>query len=76
MQGFPKDKLKEFVLENTRKPLPAEDLRLLYSTQCEDMGVIGAALFAAERIGFDASQMLAGVKRSLKRADPQRFAAM
>ena len=59
MPGFPKDGLIEQVMENVRKPLPAENLRLIYSRQCKDMGVIGAGLYAMDRMGIPFEDSLA-----------------
>ncbi len=52
MTGFPKDDLISQVIENVRKPLPADNLKIIYSRQCRDMGVIGAALYAMDCMGM------------------------
>ena len=60
MRGFPKDRLTEYVLEHTRKPLPFENLKIIYSHQCKDMGVIGAAIYAIETLGVGFSKDFTG----------------
>lgn len=49
MPGFPKERLMELVRENTRQPLPAQGLEMVYSGQSKDMGVIGAAIYAMKQ---------------------------
>ncbi|WP_302760863.1 allose kinase [Christensenella hongkongensis] len=61
MPGFPKDMLKQFIWDNTRKPLPAGNLKLIFSNQDKDMGVIGAALLAAEGLKLDREKMTRGL---------------
>lgn len=53
MPGFPKEKLVEYVRQHTRQPLPADNLELLYSKQCRDMGIIGAAIYAMKQQKMD-----------------------
>jgi len=44
MKCFPKERLVEFVLHNTRKPYPAEGLQLYFSRNSPENGIIGAAI--------------------------------
>lgn len=50
MAGFPKEKLLRLILEHTRKPLPAQDLKILFTGDREDKCVLGSALYAAFRM--------------------------
>ncbi|QQO10591.1 allose kinase [Breznakiella homolactica] len=44
MEAFPRDKLIQYVLENTRKPYPAENLVTHFSRPGAGNGIIGAAI--------------------------------
>ncbi len=44
MAGFPKQKLLDEVLKNTRSPIPAQTLNIRYAKQSDNKGVVGAAL--------------------------------
>ena len=46
MQGFPVERLEYYIRKHTRKPFPAENLRVLYSESRQENGVIGAGLHA------------------------------
>ncbi len=46
MAGFPLDLLRERILARTRKPLPADNLTLLFTGDDEAKGVLGAARLA------------------------------
>ena len=46
MTDFPKQLLVDDVVFHSRKPYPAENLRILFSRNNKDSGVIGAALWA------------------------------
>ena len=46
MKDFPRQRLLERIYLHTRKPYPAEDLRILFTEDREDKSVIGAALHA------------------------------
>lgn len=48
MEDFPKDELMRRILRMARKPVPAEDLRLLYPPVSVDDGIIGAAIYARD----------------------------
>lgn len=48
MKAFPKEYLKERILFHTRKPYPAQDLRLIFTEDEREKAVVGAALFAAK----------------------------
>lgn len=52
MEGFPIDYFEKCVLERTRKPFPANSLRIQYSQQSQESGVIGAAYYAFEKLGL------------------------
>lgn len=53
MNNFPRDQLIEFILSNTRKPYPADNIRILFSKHCNNMGVVGAAIYAMDVIKID-----------------------
>jgi allose kinase len=55
MKGFPRERFEALVRNFTRKPLPAEDTRFLYSRNGHHNGVMGA--------GLAAWQMLAATTR-------------
>lgn len=44
MAGFPKEKLVDYILQNTRKPYPAANLCLYFSKRSPENGIIGAAI--------------------------------
>lgn len=44
MKSFPRARLEECVLRNTRKPYPAANLRILFSRGSPENGVIGAGI--------------------------------
>lgn len=44
MKGFPKEKLVEYILDNTRKPYPAANLQLIFSKDSPENGIIGAGI--------------------------------
>lgn len=48
MTDFPKDDLMDRILRMTRKPVPADDLTLLYPPVKADDGIIGAAIYARQ----------------------------
>lgn len=48
MKAFPKEYLKERILVHTRKPYPAQNLRLIFAEDEKEKAVVGAALFAAQ----------------------------
>lgn len=45
MKDFPKEDLMERILFRTRKPYPAENLRVIFTKDAEDKSVIGAAVY-------------------------------
>lgn len=45
MKDFPKDDLMERILFRTRKPYPAENLRVIFTRDAEDKSVVGAAVY-------------------------------
>ena len=50
MAGFPLDLFTERILARTRKPLPAEDLRLIFTEDEPDKAVIGGAIYARRKL--------------------------
>ncbi len=44
MRGFPQKELMRNIIKHTRKPFPAENLRVIFSEHPPNAGVIGAAL--------------------------------
>lgn len=44
MQGFPRKKLLQYVLDNTRQPYPAANLECYFSSSDPQSGIIGAAI--------------------------------
>ena len=49
MPGFPRDYLNSRILERTRKPLPAENLTILYTEDEPEKSVVGAAIYARSK---------------------------
>lgn len=50
MRGFPVDELRAKILEYTRKPYPAENLRLIFAEDEPHKSVVGAAFYAMGRL--------------------------
>jgi len=46
MDNFPKEQLVSHIISHTRKPYPAENLNLLFSSAAPESGIIGAAAAA------------------------------
>lgn len=46
MKNFPKNLLREKIISHSRKPLPAENLNLIFTDDESDKSIIGAALYA------------------------------
>ena len=44
MKGFPKERLVKYILENTRKPYPAENINIIFSEALAENGIVGAAI--------------------------------
>ena len=44
MKGFPKERLVKYILENTRKPYPAENINIIFSEASAENGIVGAAI--------------------------------
>lgn len=51
MEGFPKAHLMKRILARSRKPLPADDLHILFTEDEKDKCVIGAAIYSRKRQG-------------------------
>lgn len=45
MEGFPTDRLEEFIQKHTRKPYPALGLKILYTLSEQENGIIGAGIY-------------------------------
>lgn len=50
MEGFPRETLTRRIFTHTRKPYPAEKLEIIYTDDEPEKSVIGAALYAKERM--------------------------
>lgn len=50
MRGFPKEEFERRILDHIRKPLPARELKFLYSGDNEFNGVRGGGLYALEHL--------------------------
>jgi len=50
MKDFPKDLLEERIKDRTRKPLPSENLEIVYASAGQENGVIGASIYAFEQL--------------------------
>lgn len=46
MKGFPFEKFEQHIMEHTRKPYPQKTIKLKYSIQQQENGVIGAGIYA------------------------------
>lgn len=51
MPGFPRAALKEIILAHTRKPLPEQELELLFTEDEPDKSVVGGAIYARRLLG-------------------------
>lgn len=52
MKNFPRKQLEERVYSYLRKPLPAQNLELLYTRPSQNNGIIGAAIYARRRLDW------------------------
>ncbi|MBQ9504061.1 MAG: allose kinase [Lachnospiraceae bacterium] len=50
MEGFPADSLKEAIYEHSRKPFPAENLKIYFSSDAPENGVKGAIAFGYKKM--------------------------
>lgn len=50
MAGFPRELLETYIRKNTRKPFPEEGLEILYADAAPEDGVLGAALYAYQKL--------------------------
>jgi len=50
MRGFPRKKLEERILFRARKPLPSGNVRLIYASDAQENGVIGAGIYGFEQL--------------------------
>lgn len=46
MPNFPKERLEQYIYKHSRKPLPAENLHIVYSDNAGENGIYGSALYA------------------------------
>lgn len=61
MKDFPKDTLSEAIKKHARKPLPCNNLKIIYSDNTTDCGVIGAGISAwksIKKVGFEMKKMI------------------
>ncbi|MEG0585600.1 MAG: allose kinase [Christensenellaceae bacterium] len=58
MKGFPINLLIDFVMENTRKPYPYNNIKIVLSKYCDDMGVLGAVVFAMDKLKIGFKEMM------------------
>ena len=54
MAGFPRQTLEKMIREHSRKPLPCNDLPILYTEDDPDKSVIGGAVFARWKLNAGA----------------------
>lgn len=52
MKGYPKDKLRSYIMKNVRKPFPADGLNLIFSDNTPNNGIIGAAINGYRKLGI------------------------
>ena len=52
MKGFPRDALHREIIARTRKPYPAENLRVIYADDEAEKCVAGAGYYACDRIAL------------------------
>jgi allose kinase len=50
LPGFPREKLEAAIIKYARKPYPAENLNFIYAKESNESGVIGAGIFAFQKI--------------------------
>ena len=50
MEGFPKERLKEAIYEHSRKPYPAETLKIYFSSDAPENGVRGAIAYGLKKM--------------------------
>lgn len=50
MKDFPIKAFEKFIFKHTRKPYPADNFNILYSTQNQSTGVVGSAYYAFKKI--------------------------
>lgn len=58
MKSFPREKLERQLYRHTRKPLPAENLTLVYAEDTGKNGILGCALYARERLSGNRRELL------------------
>lgn len=66
MPGFPKRALTERIKENVRHPLPAQTLKIMFSKENRNGGIIGAAIYAIKRRRVEVEE---GFEERLKHSD-------
>ena len=50
MKDFPTEQLDERIRAHTRKPFPAQNLEIIYTSDAEEKGVVGAAWYAMDQM--------------------------
>lgn len=50
MPDFPHALLESYILQHTRKPLPCNDLRIVYARPSQESGVIGAGIYGFQQL--------------------------
>lgn len=50
MKGFPRKKLEQYIYSHARKPLPANNLNIIYSEDSGKNGIIGSAIYARKKL--------------------------
>lgn len=58
MKGFPREKLEQYLYRHTRKPLPADNLHLVYVEDTGKNGILGCALYAREALSENRRSLL------------------
>lgn len=53
MKEFPKEQFEHCIKKRVRKPLPCEALKLIYSQEAQENGVIGAGIYAYQMMRED-----------------------
>ena len=53
MKDFPLDMLKGYIHEFARKPYPGDDFEYIQASNAVDIGVVGGAFYAMEKLGVD-----------------------
>jgi allose kinase len=52
MKGFPRKKLEQYIYYHARKPLPADNLNIVYSEDSGENGILGSAIYARKKLEY------------------------